>query len=600
MFRIRRIYDALTERNARTVERVQEMLRERIGGIQSEFVDGITDQLHNPVGHQFRTILYTAEDERSNLQGFALVSHDPGLRFCLLDFLVASSLAPGRGVGGALYQRVREEAARLNVVGIFMECLPDDPALCRSADALEQNRKRLRFYERYGARPIIGTRYETPLEPGGDCPPYLVFDDLAHEDRPATGQLSGGAVGLRRAAARRIVRAILERKYANYCPPDYIDTVVSSFRDDPVRIRERRYQRRTSADTAPGPSVALRREDRVVLTVTDSHQIHHIKERGYVESPVRIAAILRRLDLLHGFRRVPTRSFSDEVIRRIHDPSLVSIIRESRRMKPGQDPVYPYVFPVHHPDRPPADYTIRAGYFCIDTFTPLHPNVWPAARRAVDCALTAAELVATGDARLSYALVRPPGHHAERRLFGGFCYLNSSAAAAEYLSDLGRVAILDVDFQLGNGQQDIFYRRRDVLTLSIHGHPRISYPYFSGFEDETGEADGAGFNVNFPVAKSLDGEGYRRFLSRALSRIRDDRPDFLVVALGLDTARGDPTGNFLLRQTDFRENGRMIGTLGLPTVVVQEGGYDSRVLGGNADAFLDGLRNGFLGSVPRA
>ncbi len=592
MFRIRRIHDALTDRNARVIARVQELLRERIYGIQTEFVTGIVDQMHNPVGHKFRTILFAAEDGQSSLQGFALLSHDPSLKFCLLDFLVASSLVPGRGVGGALYQRVREESARLGATGIFMECLPDDPTLCSDPPTLDQNRQRLRFYERYGARPVVGTRYETPIREGDDCPPYLVFDNLERESQGAPGAV------LRRTAARRIVRAILERKYAGLCPPAYIDMVIDSFTDDPVRIREPRYQRRTAPQSESRTAAVTHREEPVALVVNDSHRIHHIRERGYVESPVRISAILRRLDVGQAFRRVPIRHFADDIVRRIHDPTLVSIIRESLGMTTGQDPVYPYVFPVHHADRPPQDYTVRAGYYCIDTFTPLHPNVWPAARRAVDCALTAASVVAAGAARLSYALVRPPGHHAERKVFGGFCYLNSAAAAAEYLSDLGRVAILDVDFHHGNGQQDIFYERADVLTVSIHGHPRFQYPYFAGFEDETGSGPGSGFNLNIPVTKSLDGEGYQRVLRRALGRVRDFDPDSLVVALGLDTARGDPTGNFLLVQSDFRENGRMIGALGLPTVVVQEGGYDSRVLGGNARAFFEGLRTGFTRSTP--
>jgi len=589
MFRIRRLYDTLTERNERVVSRVQEMLPARIRGIHSDIVAGIVDQLNNPLDNQFRTILYVAEDEKTNLSGFALLSHDPNLKFCLLDFLVASSLVPGRGVGGALYQRVREEAGRLKVSGIFMECLPDEPSLCHDASILEQNHKRLRFYGRYGAHPIIGTRYETPIGPGDDCPPLLVYDDLAREGHPAPA-------GLRKTVARRVVRAILERKYADICTPEYIRMVVASFRDDPVRVRRPKTQG-VPAPVSGRPAVSaapVRREDRIALVVNDSHEIHHIRERGYVESPVRIAAILRKLEPDPGFRRVPIRHYPDTIIRRIHDPALLSILRESLKMAPDQDPVYPYVFPVRHADRPPEDYTVRAGYYCIDTFTPLHPNVWPAARRAVDCALTAAGLVARGESPLSYALIRPPGHHAERKLFGGFCYLNSSAAAAEYLSDSGHVAILDVDFHHGNGQQDIFYSRSDVLTVSIHGHPRFQYPYFAGFEDEKGEGKGEGYNLNLPVARSLDGEGYIRVLKRALRRVIDFDPDFLVLALGLDTARGDPTGNFLLRAADFWENGVLIGSLGIPAVVVQEGGYDSRVLGTNARAFLGGLSSGFL------
>jgi acetoin utilization deacetylase AcuC-like enzyme/GNAT superfamily N-acetyltransferase len=589
MFRIRRIYDTLTERNARAVSKVQEMLAERIPGLDSSSITGIIGQLHDPVSHGFRTILYVADDARGRVNGFALLSHAPDLKFSLLDYLVASSLMPGRGVGGALYERVREEALRLGCIGIFLECLPDTSDLCSDPATLEQNRRRLRFYERYGALPIVGTRYETPVNEGADCPPYLVFDDL-EQGKP-----------LRRSAARRIARAILERKYADLCPAEYVDMVVSSFSDDPVRLRdssprtrdhEKPQEKKPAVNAAASASSAgdgTRQDRRIALIVNNSHRIHHIRERGYVESPVRISAILRKLDAVHDFRRIPIHHFSDSIIRRIHDPQLISILRQSLRMPPDADPVYPYVFPVRHPDRPPADYTVRAGYYCIDTFTPLNRYVWPAARMAVDCALTGAALLGGGSARLAYALVRPPGHHAERSVFGGFCYLNSTAAAAEYLSESGHVAILDVDFHHGNGQQDIFYDRPDVLTVSVHGHPRLSYPYFAGFEDEKGRGAGEGYNVNLPIVKSVDGAGYRPVLRRALSIIREFAPDFLVVALGLDTAKGDPTGNFLLSGEDFRENGTLIGGLRLPTLVVQEGGYDTQVIGTNAQLFFTGL-----------
>jgi acetoin utilization deacetylase AcuC-like enzyme len=239
---------------------------------------------------------------------------------------------------------------------------------------------------------------------------------------------------------------------------------------------------------------------------------------------------------------------------------------------------------------------VRAGYYCIDTFTPLNRNAYLAARRAVDCALTAAEELLRGRL-LAYTLVRPPGHHAERRAFGGFCYFNSNAIAAQYLSRRGRVAILDIDYHHGNGQQEIFYGRADVLTVSIHGHPRFAYPYFSGFEDERGEGLGEGFNVNIPLPETLEPERYREALERALRVVRRFDPGFLVLALGLDTARGDPTGTWNLRARDFELNGRLVGALRLPTLVVQEGGYNTRSLGANARRFMAGLWAGFHEAV---
>jgi acetoin utilization deacetylase AcuC-like enzyme len=185
--------------------------------------------------------------------------------------------------------------------------------------------------------------------------------------------------------------------------------------------------------------------------------------------------------------------------------------------------------------------------------------------------------------------VRPPGHHAERRSFGGFCYFNNAAVAAQYLSPFGKVAILDIDYHHGNGQQDIFYARNDVLTISIHGDPKFAYPYFTGFPDERGVNLGEGFNVNIALPEAQNGAQYRKALASALEAVSRFRPAFLVVSLGLDTAKGDPTGTWHLGAKDFEANGRLIAGLRLPTLVVQEGGYRIRTLGTNARAFFTGL-----------
>jgi acetoin utilization deacetylase AcuC-like enzyme len=275
----------------------------------------------------------------------------------------------------------------------------------------------------------------------------------------------------------------------------------------------------------------------------------------------------------------------------VHDRNFVEYLkRVCTRLEPGES-VYPYVFPIRNVARPPKDLAVRAGYFCIDTFTPLNHNAYKAAKGAVDCALTAAQLLKEGY-RMSYALVRPPGHHAERRVFGGFCYFNSGAIAANYLSREGRVAVLDIDYHHGNGTQDIFYQRNDVLTLSIHGHPSFAYPYFSGFAEEVGEGAGTRFNRNYPLPEALDGAAYRRVLTRALKRIRAFKPRFLVVALGVDSATKDPTGTWSLTAADFEENGKMLGSLHLPTLIVQEGGYRTRLLGSNIRHFFLGLWTG--------
>ena len=167
-----------------------------------------------------------------------------------------------------------------------------------------------------------------------------------------------------------------------------------------------------------------------------------------------------------------------------------------------------------------------------------------------------------------------------------------ASIAADFFSRQGRVALLDIDYHHGNGHQDIFLARSDVLTVSIHGHPNFAYPYFSGFADETGEGEGKGFNLNLPQKEHLDGEGWRTALRKAMARIERFAPDFLVISLGLDPAKGDPTGTWSLTAKDFFENGRLLGGLRLPTLVVQEGGYRIRTLGGNARQFFSGMITG--------
>jgi acetoin utilization deacetylase AcuC-like enzyme len=581
MFRIQKLHDVTTPANRRLVAQVQAMLRVQFHRLSEKDIAKLPAQLANPLKYSFRSILLVAEGDANTVRGFALLLHAADLDFGFLDYICAGRGETGGGIGGALYSRAREEALQLGAVGVFFECLPDDPELSRDPTVRKQNAARLKFYERYGARPIANTAYETPVTSNDTDPPYLVFDNLGQDDKP-----------LSLSRARKIVRAILERKYGQVCPPAYVDKVVKSFRDDPVQLREPRYVK----DAGALPEYKPRRRS-IALIVNDKHSIHHINDRGYVEAPVRIRSILKELDRTQIFERQSPRHFGIGHIEQVHEREFVRFLKKACANVPPGSSVYPYVFPVRNRARPPKELPLRAGYYCIDTFTPLNANAYKAALGSVDCALTGADCLLDGN-RAAYALVRPPGHHAEHEAFGGFCYFNSSAIAAHYLSAHGRVALLDIDYHHGNGAQDIFWRRRDVLTISIHGHPRYTYPYFSGFDDEKGSAAGRGFNLNLPLPENIDGERYRRELERALARIRKFEPQFLVVALGLDTARGDPTGSFRLMTRDFRENGRMIGGLGLPTLVVQEGGYRTQTLGANARHFFTGLWDALSGERP--
>ena len=599
MIIIRRLNDATLPTDRRAIEQVREILRSRFPDVREKYITDIPEQLTDPLRFRFRTSLLVAENRNGNVQGFSMMYYAPDLHFCYLDFIATRKELRSGGFGNSLYENAREEARRLGSVGLFLECLPDDPKVCLNPGLLEENRARLKFYEHFGAYPMVNTRYETPLTQGDEeCPPYLVCDFL-------------GQPPVSRKTARKIVRAILERKYEDILTREYIDNVVNSIKDDPVRLREPRYtrSRRTSAPvsgykpasgTAPASGTtsaparpAFPPAEQIPLVINDRHSIHHVRDRGYVESPVRIATISAELNASGLFREIPVRTFSEKHIEAVNDRGYIRYFKRVCADLPEGKSIYPYVFPVRNNHRAPEDDSVMAGYYCSDTFTPLNRNAYLAARRAVDCALTGAEQL-VGGGRAVYALVRPPGHHAERKVFGGFCYFNSAAIAAHYFSGYGRVAMLDIDYHHGNGQQDIFYRRSDVLTISIHGHPSFTYPYFSGFAEEKGEGEGLGYNVNYPLKEHMNGVEYREVLERAMEKVRRFQPDFLVVPLGLDTSKGDPTGTWNLLAGDFELNGRIIGRYRTPTLFVQEGGYKNRILGVNARKFFQGFHSVFF------
>jgi acetoin utilization deacetylase AcuC-like enzyme len=224
--------------------------------------------------------------------------------------------------------------------------------------------------------------------------------------------------------------------------------------------------------------------------------------------------------------------------------------------------------------------------------TSISHGTWEAARAAADVALTGASRLKEG-ARAAFALCRPPGHHAARDLYGGYCFLNNAAIAAQYLRDAGaaRVAILDVDFHHGNGTQDIFYDRPDVLYISLHGDPAEAFPYFSGFADETGTGAGAGFTLNLPLPPGTEFGAWQDALRAALMRIENFRADALVVSLGVDTFAEDPISFFRLQSADFSTYGRMIGACGLQTLFVLEGGYAVGEIGVNVVNVLSGFED---------
>jgi acetoin utilization deacetylase AcuC-like enzyme len=487
---------------------------------------------------------------------------------------VVDPAARQRGIGGALYEALREYLGRLGSGGLYFEVRPDDPELEPDAARRRENRARIRFYERYGARVVTGTDYETKRPGRAEGEPYLMYDGLGESRRPRAAEVRG------------IISAILFGKYGYARSDEYASAIVASVVEDPVSLRKPLV---ASAPEKVEPEHGVFRPLKVV--VTREHEIHHIRERGYVERPVRVSRIVQAIAALPDLEFVDVREHGEGAITAIHDPDFVRYLERVCAKLDEKETVYPYVFPIRLRERKPVDEEVQAGYYCIDTFTPLTRNVYRAARAAVNCALTGAELLKSGE-HLAYAICRPPGHHAERRVYGGFCYFNNAAIAAQFLSSHGRVAVLDVDFHHGNGTQDIFYERADVLTLSIHGDPSYAYPYFAGFPDERGAGAGEGFNHNFPLPEGIGDDDYLTTLAQALSIIERFAPRYLVVSVGLDIAKGDPTGAWLLTPNGLRRLGGAIAGLGIPILAVQEGGYDTRVLGRNATYLLRGLQRG--------
>jgi acetoin utilization deacetylase AcuC-like enzyme len=284
----------------------------------------------------------------------------------------------------------------------------------------------------------------------------------------------------------------------------------------------------------------------------------------------------------------------DTALQAVHDAALLEFLESAwdewtatgLDRERGQDRVVPYVF-AHaaltsgRPAAVPAAVWAKTGYFAYDTMTLIGPGTWEAARAAVDVALTAVDLVTAG-APCAYACCRPPGHHVGRACYGGSCYLNNSAVTAAAFADRlgGTVAVLDVDAHHGNGTQEIFYDRGDVLVGSVHVDPGAGwFPHFVGFADETGTGGGTGANKNVPLSPGAGDEAWLDAVNELAAWARAGGATSAVVPLGVDAAVGDPESPLNVTATGFRQAGRLLGELGLPTVLVQEGGYDLESLG---------------------
>ena len=338
------------------------------------------------------------------------------------------------------------------------------------------------------------------------------------------------------------------------------------------------------------------------------HLGHDIRTQTILGVQVEANEVAERAEVIRstlladgGFEAVVPSTHGPEPITAVHDPGLLRFLEEAWDEAVRQGHPYDFLAPETIPNAAMTEGMAanarheatkidgRAGYWALDTSTYILEGTYAAARAAVDVALTTVDLVVGGE-RAAYGLCRPPGHHAARAMYGGFCYFNNAAiAAAAVAGQTGEhVSILDVDFHHGNGTEQIFWRRGDVLYVSLHAHPDRQYPYVLGWEDESGEGDGAGANLNIPLAAKTSDEDYLDALDRGLARIADEPGEVVVVSLGFDTYGKDPIGDFALTTPVYHECGRRAAALGKRLVILQEGGYHVGDIGENARAWLRG------------
>ena len=322
------------------------------------------------------------------------------------------------------------------------------------------------------------------------------------------------------------------------------------------------------------------------------------------EVPARVDAILAALRADRGFEVVAPKRHGKEPILAVHDPGLERFLEEVwthfENQKIDRDFLVADTYPTRGmfqgmseefvASRPePEAVGGQAGWWGLDSSNPIVGDTYVAARWSVDVALTTVDLVLGGET-MAYGLCRPPGHHAAASMAGGYCFFNNAAIAAQAIVEATgeRVAILDLDVHHGNGTQQIFWRREDVLYVSLHADPKRLYPFFLGYADEVGEGPGRGANLNLPQPRRADDSTYLAALDRALARIAGEPGSILVVSLGFDTYRLDPIGDLALTTECYAEMGRRVAALGRRLVILQEGGYHLGSLGENARAWLRG------------
>lgn len=340
------------------------------------------------------------------------------------------------------------------------------------------------------------------------------------------------------------------------------------------------------------------------IVYSENHRQHFAQGELYggefvtpFERPSRMEYILRELRNRRMTDLVPPQPLDMRPVGKIHDKGFLAFLEtawEEWTRAGFRGEILPTGFPNRSlRQKCPRNIDGKVGYYVHSLETCITAGTWEAATSSAAVALTGQKIVA-GGAPAAFALCRPPGHHAHDDLYGGYCFLNNAAIAAQAFRDggAGRVAILDVDFHHGNGTQDIFYRRKDVLFCSLHGAPEDAYPYFLGYRDEKGEGEGEGHNFNYPLPPGSGFDVWGKALDDACRKIKAYKPDVLIVSLGVDTYKDDPISFFKLASADFTTYGGRIAKLKLPTLFVMEGGYAIEAIGINTVNVLDGFLNG--------
>jgi acetoin utilization deacetylase AcuC-like enzyme len=310
-----------------------------------------------------------------------------------------------------------------------------------------------------------------------------------------------------------------------------------------------------------------------------------------LETAARAEVIATALRARQWAEFLPPDDFGLEPVLAVHNPAYLEYLRGAYQAWQPHSPVAAMAFIPGIPGLDP--HTVqsgrveeRYGFFLLDTSVAINAFTYAAALTAANCALSGAQALREGQ-QAAFALCRPPGHHAGRAICGGYCFLNNAAIAAQWLSQWGKVALLDVDYHAGNGTQEIFYERPDVFTVSLHADPAREYPNYAGYAHETGAGAGRGFHRNFPLPAAVTEADYLHKLGEALALIADFAPRHLVVSLGMDIYREDLLGDFEISRSGIAEIGRQIARAGLPSLVVMEGGYYLPDLGENVAAFLE-------------